>query len=218
VTAVRALASTLAIVVAALLVAAPRASAQVRRDARLAPHLDSATRVAVNTLLDSAHAEKLPTEPLVDKALEGAKKSADGPRIVSAVRGLLGELRAARAALGTGMTTDEITAAATALHAGLSAADLARLGTAARRSPRRHITVPLALATDLIARSVPPSRAADVAVSLTQSGAHDAELMMFQRNVRLDIEHGADPTTAAQTRARGVLLRARQVQTAGKPS
>jgi hypothetical protein len=81
---------------------------------------------------------------------------------------------------------------------------------------RRHLTVPLALATDLIARSVPATTAADLAVSLTQSGAHDAELMMFQRNVRLDIEHGADPSAAAQTRARGVLLRARQVQAVGR--
>jgi hypothetical protein len=208
----------IAVVVGALSLAAPRAVAQARRDSRLAPHLESATRVAINALLDSAHAERLPTEPLVDKALEGAKKSADGPRIVSAVRGLLGELRAARAALGDGMTTDEITAAATALHAGLSTADLTRLGTAARRSHRRHITVPLALATDLIARAVPVPTAADVAVSLTQSGARDSELMIFQRNVRLDIERGADPTAAAQTRARGVLLRAKQVQPAGRAS
>jgi hypothetical protein len=29
---------------------------------------------------------------------------------------------------------------------------------------------------------------------------------MFQRNVRLDIENGADAATAAQTRARGAVL------------
>ena len=192
------------------------AGAQAHRESRLAPYLDATTRAAVNAILDSARAEKLPTEPLVDKALEGAKKSADGPRIVSAVRGLAGELRAARTALGAGTSTDEIVAAANALHAGLSSADLTRLGTAARRTRRRHLTVPLALATDLIARSVPATTAADLAVSLTQSGARDAELMMFQRNVRQDIEHGADPATAAQTRVRGVLLRARQVQAVGR--
>ena len=38
---------------------------------------------------------------------------------------------------------------------------------------------------------------------------------MFQRNVRAHMDHGADPTVAAQTRARGLLQRG---ATTGKPS
>src|SRR5438874_12700643 len=80
-------------------------------DLRLA-RLDSSTRVAVAAVVDSAKRTRLPTEPLVDKALEGAKKGADGGRIVTAVRGLYAELRSARAALGAGATTDEINSGA----------------------------------------------------------------------------------------------------------
>ncbi|MEJ7810624.1 MAG: hypothetical protein WKG32_09480, partial [Gemmatimonadaceae bacterium] len=49
-------------------------------DARLDARLDPRTRASVAAVLDSARAAGLPTEPLVDKALEGASKRADGAR------------------------------------------------------------------------------------------------------------------------------------------
>jgi len=61
------------------------ATAQGGGDARLA-RLDSATRVAFAVVVDSARRSRLPMEPLVDKALEGAKKGAEDDRIVAAVR------------------------------------------------------------------------------------------------------------------------------------
>jgi hypothetical protein len=45
-----------------------------------------------------------------------------------------------------------------------------------------------------------------VILSLAKAGLRDPDFTMFQRNVRLDIEHGADAATAAQTRARGAAL------------
>lgn len=180
--------------------------AQAAKDVRLA-RLDAPTRVAVSAIVDSARAARLPTEPLVDKALEGAKKGAGGDRIVTAVRGLSGEMRAARSALGSGASADEIAAGANALHAGMQAGDLARLRAAATHNGRKRVTLPLTVATDLVARSVPVMTASDIVLSLTKSGIRDADLSMFQRNVRLDIESGADPGAAAQTRARGAMLR-----------
>lgn len=174
-------------------------------DARLA-RLDPATRVAVVALVDSARRLRLPTEPLVDKALEGEKKGADGGRIVTAVRGLSVELREARASLGTGASADEITAGANALHAGFAMRDLARLRTGAQGAGRARLTLPLTIATDLVARGVPIATASDVMLSLVRAGLRDSEFTLFQRNVRLDIERGADPATAAQTRARGAML------------
>jgi hypothetical protein len=197
-------------IAAALLLTSPhwaRLGAQVETDGRLA-RLDATTRATVRALVDSARIAKLPTEPLVDKALEGAEKGADGPRIIGAVRGLSAELRTARNALGAKATTDEITAGAQALHAGLQMRDLARLRAAAQQTGRRRVTLPLTVAADLVARDVPATTASDIVLSLTRSGVRDAELATFQRNVRLDIEHGADPGTAAQTRARGALLHA----------
>jgi hypothetical protein len=67
--------------------------------------------------------------------------------------------------------------------------------------------VPLTVVTDLVARGVPVAVASDVVLSLARAGLRDADFAMFQRNVRLDIEHGADASTAAQTRARGAVLR-----------
>lgn len=186
------------------LAASGRALAQ-SNDPRLA-RLDSSTRVAVAVVIDSARKTRLPTEPLIDKALEGTKKGADSDRIIAAVRGLFAELRTARAALGAGATPDEIAAGANALHAGLPMRNLAQLRSASQRAGRTRVTLPLTVATDLIARGVPAAVASDVILSLTRAGVRDADYSMFQRNVRLDIESGADAATAAQTRARGAVL------------
>lgn len=180
-------------------------SGQSDGDARLA-RLDSATRVAIVALVDSARRLRLPTEPLVDKALEGEKKGADGNRIVTAVRGLSAELRSARGSLGPGASADEITAGANALHAGIPMRDLAQLRAAAQHAGRARVTLPLTVATDLIARGVPAATASEVVLSLARAGLRDSELALFQRNVRLDIEHGADAATAAQTRAHGAAM------------
>ena len=185
--------------------AARRLRAQNNPDGRLA-RLDATTRVAVAAVVDSARRSRLPTEPLVDKALEGAQKGADGNRIVTAVRSLFTELSTARLALGAGATSDEINAGANALHAGLAMRSLAQLRSAAQHAGRTRVTLPLTVVTDLVARGVPVPVASDVVLSLVRSGLRDADFSLFQRNVRLDIEHGADAATAAQTRARGAAL------------
>jgi len=182
------------------------APAQRGSDARLA-RLDSTTRLVVAAVVDSARRTRVPTEPLIDKALEGARKGADGTRIVSAVRGLYAELRSARAALGTGAATDEITAGANALHAGMPMRTLTQLRSVSQHAGRAKVTLPLTVYTDLIARKVPSAVASDVVLSLARAGLRDGDYAMFQRNVRLDIENGADAATAAQTRARGATLR-----------
>jgi hypothetical protein len=189
-----------------VLLVARRAPAQQRSaDVRLS-RLDSSTRVAVGAFVDSARKVRLPTEPLVDKALEGSQKGADDDRIVTAVRGLFAELRTAKGALGAGASTDEINAGANALHAGLPMTNLAQLRAASQRAGRARVTLPLTVATDLVARGVPVGVASDVVLSLAKAGLRDADFTMFQRNVRLDIERGADAATAAQTRARGAVL------------
>ena len=83
---------------AGLLAVAATARAQ---DARLAQRLDKPTYVAVNAIVDSARVAKLPTAPLVDKALEGAAKGSDGQKIVLAVHQLSLRMTSARRVLGT---------------------------------------------------------------------------------------------------------------------
>lgn len=182
------------------------ASGQRAADARLA-RLDSTTRAVVSAVVDSARRTRLPTEPLIDKALEGAQKGADGGRIVTAVRGLYAEMRSARASLGMGAATEEIIAGANAIHAGMPMHTLSQLRSVSEHAGRTRVTLPLTVYTDLIARGVPSAVASDVVLSLARAGLRNGDYAMFQRNVRLDIENGADAATAAQTRARGAALR-----------
>jgi hypothetical protein len=174
------------------------------QDPRLEARLDPQTRVAVAAIIDSARRAKLPTAPLTDKALEGWAKGIDGPKIVVAVRQFSGRLADARRTLGAASSADEIKAGAVALDAGVAARDIARLRTAAGK---RTLTLSLAVLTDLVVRDVPVATASNLVVSLARSHVHDADLTLFQRNVRLDIERGADPSTAASTRARGLILK-----------
>jgi hypothetical protein len=181
-------------------------------DPRLVARLDKPTSVAVNAIVDSARAAKLPTAPLVDKALEGAAKGSDGTKIVTAVQQLRVRMTSARAVLGSNATSDEIRAAATAFEAGVSDRDLARVKAAGGKRP---VTMALAVLTDLIGRQIDVTAATNLVIQLEKSGVKDSEFAMFQRNVRADIDRGADPTVAAQTRARGLLQRG---ATTGKPS
>src|SRR5438067_2201028 len=140
-----------------LLLAATLAALQAAQgpDPRL-ERLDSISRPIVTALVDSARAVALPTEPLVQRALEGATKRATADRIVAAVRRLAVDLGHARDALGATASPTELTAAAAALRAGAPPATLTEL----RRIRREPLTVPLAVLTDLVASGVPVDSAA----------------------------------------------------------
>lgn len=198
--------------VAAFVAAACAASALGAQDARLVARLDKTTVTAVTAIVDSARIARLPTAPLIDKALEGAAKGSDGPKIVVAVKQLSVRMGAARRVLGNGPGADEIKAAAAAIDAGVSERDLARLHSA---SGKRPATMPLAVLVDLIGRDVPVPTATNLVLQLARAGVKDADLALFQRNVRADIDRGADPSAAATTRARGLVARSAP---GGKPS
>ena len=146
---------------------------------------------------------KLPTAPLVDKALEGAAKGSDGAKIVVRRSPTVRADGLGQARLGSSADPEEIKAAADALDAGVSARDLARLQAA---SGKRPLTMPLAVLSDLIGRTFRWQRRPISSSNWRVPALKDAELALFQRNVRADIDHGADPTVAATTRARGLVL------------
>jgi hypothetical protein len=180
------------------------ATTAVAQDPRLSARLDKPTLSAVRAIVDSARVARLPTAPLVDKALEGSAKGSDGGNITSAVHQLYVRMGSAKRAIGPSATADEIKSASDALDAGVSSRDIARLRAA---SGKRPVTMPLAVLSDLIGRKVPIATATDLVVQLAKSGLKDPEFALFQRNVRADIDRGADPTVAATTRARGLVLR-----------
>ena len=187
---------TCAILVSAVVsVAAARsASAQEARLARLA----DPARGQVDAMLDAARTERLPVEPLVDRALEGVAKGARAELIVNAVRRLLEELRTTRLAFGTTASDAELYAGASALRAGASRADLAKLRAL---RPRQPLTIPAGVLADLVAAGV----AADTgiaAVLALASNAGDADYIAFRKNVERDIALGASPASSVGARLR----------------
>jgi hypothetical protein len=193
----------------ALLIAAHVAA----QDPRL-ERLDPETRSLVVAVVDSAYGVGLPTEPLVQRALEGAAKGAAGARIVAAVRRLTGDLGAARTALGTRATPPELEAGAAALRAGATPQLLTRLRDV-RRAP---LTMALAVLADLVASGVPADSASAVVLALAPN-ARDADLVEFRRAVERDISLGAPPGASAAVRAlnTGALDAATTGQTPGQP-
>lgn len=184
-----------ALVLALALAAAARAQTE-----RLAGRLPEPTRAAVAALADSMREAGVPADPLVNKALEGVSKGADGARILAAVRALASDLTRARAALGTAATEAELVAGAAALRAGASPAFLTRL----RREARGPLVQPLAVMADLVARGVPADTATQSVLALVRAGVHDADLVAFRQSVERDIALGAAAGAAADARLTGV--------------
>jgi hypothetical protein len=166
------------------------------QEPRLASRLPEAVRAQVDTLLDLARAAGLPTEPLVDRALEGASKRADGARIVAAVRRLSGELATARDALGLASLPAELTAGASALRAGARPEDLRRLRVLRGQQP---VTVAAAVLADLVAVGVPPDTAASAVIALART-TDDVAYLAFRRSIERDVALGASPVAALGVR------------------
>jgi hypothetical protein len=168
------------------------------QEARLVGRLPEAARAQVDGILDAARAAGLPTDPLVLRALEGAAKGAPPNVIVAAVTRLREELRVARVALGEMASPAELTAGASALRAGASESDLARLR---RLRPDQPLTVAAAVLADLVATGVPVDTAVTAVLALARD-AGDADYVAFRRNVQRDVALGASPAAALGVRLR----------------
>ena len=184
----------------AVLVVALVAGRVDAQDARLS-RLDRRVQNEVGALVDTARSMGIPTEPVVDKALEGAAKRAPNDRIITVVRSRFRELVAARGALGSGALDAEIIAAADALHAGASPQVITKLRTSRAGAP---VTIPLAVLADLIARGVPADTASAAVLALATTPATDAQFAALRDDIERDIAKGAPPALAADLRTRGV--------------
>jgi hypothetical protein len=170
------------------------------QEQRLAGRLSVESRARVDSTLAVARAERLPTEPLVDRALEGVAKRAPETLIISAVNRLFGELRLARQAFGQDASNAELTAGASALRAGATRANLERLR---RLRPDKPLTIPAGVLADLVAAGVPADTGIAAVLALA-SNAADADYVAFRRNVEQDIALGASPAAALGARLRAV--------------
>lgn len=177
------------------------APASASPDPRLAARLDGASAQAVEALVDRARADSLPTEPLVQRALEGATKGAPGPRIVAAVEALLGRLRVSRDLIGASSNAAELVAAAGALQAGVDTAAIAAIRSG---SGDRSLTVRLAVLADLIGRGVPGRKASSVILDWSRRGTGDRAFLDLRRGVEAAILSGSPPEAAMAAGVRAV--------------
>jgi hypothetical protein len=169
---------------------------------RLAGRLDAKTGAAVTALVDSARLVELPTEPLIDKALEGASKKAASAQIVVSVRTLLTQLGTARSVLGPNSSPADISAGAAAIKAGVPIGDLERV-----RAVRSGIRVATAVGVlaDWVQRGVPTDDATGRIVALMQRMATDEQLIELQKAVAADVTAAGRPAAVAVA-ARGDIL------------
>ena len=181
------------------LVAVRQAGAQ---DMRLSRQLDPATAARVSSIVDHARAVSLPTEPLIDKALEGSRKGAQPARIVEAVSALAARLDSTRTALGPASSESELVAGASVLQAGVRSGVLRELR-AARAG--KSLAVPLVVLGDLVSRGVPSDTAGALVLLVAREGLGDETLLAIQRDVQRDVREGAHPAAAAAIRARGAV-------------
>lgn len=190
----------------ALIGVAPAASAQqMVRDTttlvRLEQALDADTYRAVTQVIDDARSRALPTDPLVDRALEGAMKRAPGPRIRAAVSSLAQRLEVAKKELAPSPTESDVAAGAGALSVGVPREALREIRAV---QPDRPVAVPLGVLTELVSRKVPVDRATTLVVELIRRGATPPQLVALGENVQRDIAAGIEPSAALDIRTRGV--------------
>lgn len=170
-------------------------------DQRLVGRLDARTREAVVAVVDAARRDGLPTEPIIDKALEGASKQASGAQIVAVVRSLVGDLKRAREALGPTSSVKDVEAGAQALRAGISLRELERLRVARAASP---VASALEVMTILTNDGVPADSIAPRVVSLVLAGASADQLYGLRQEIKRYMSGGVAAPTAAALGGQGL--------------
>jgi hypothetical protein len=163
--------------------------------------LPPSLRASIDRLADSARALGVPSEPLYLKAAEGQLKGADDERVLAVARRLLGELAAARRALGPGSSTGELVAGANAIHARVDPDRLRELREmSVGGHPRSSLVMPLVVIADLVSRRVTPDVAVASVRSLVTQGAPDQEFASLRTAVEQDIAGGQAPDLAMRAR------------------
>ena len=163
-----------------VLVAAPLAAQNGGGAAsRLAGRVPPAALPAIDSLIAAAVAESLPSEPLVQKALEGSAKGVPTDRLVNGVRRSLLQLREARVLVGRVMPDQQapeahVAAVSAALARGLAPAIVQRLLSVAPNEPPGPV---LHAAADLVAHRFNPDSAADLLVEAHNKGLHGMRLL-----------------------------------------
>ena len=158
-----------------------------------------AARPAIDSLIAVAVAESLPTEPLVQKALEGTAKGVPPDKLVNGVRRGLLQLREARTivtrAMPAGKPVPEghVAAVAAALARGLSPSVVQRLVAVAPNeapAPALHATA------DLMAHGFNADSAADLLVEAHDKGLRGDRLLDVATAANHELQRAGGRTQA----------------------
>jgi hypothetical protein len=195
------------------LVAGPLSLAAQSVRGRLEGRIPSAAIPAVDSLIQFASQEGLPTEPLIQKALEGGAKHVAGPRIVVAVQVSLGQLRDARDLLVRAgdqppVLSTELTTVAWALRRGLPASVVERVVAGLARPPR---AAALHAVADLVAHRFDPDSAAGLIVAAVQNGVPRERLLDVSTAALQQVQRG-------HTRAEALAIVRRQLPNVPAPA
>jgi hypothetical protein len=190
----------------------PLTAAQAQAQTGLQRAMAALPPEAAKTLEETVAAARsrgLPTEPLVDKALEGAAKKVQPAMILNAIRQKLELLTRADAALrpyGPPAAAD-VTATADVLQRGISDDVVKRVR--AGFSKEEPIGIALHTLADLIDRGVPVDVALDVLSSWRARGARASELRELPAEVERLVRGGASPSAAGRSVAASMKARGR---------
>jgi len=147
--------------------------------ARLEGRVPSATIPVIDSLVRLAAAEGLPTQPLIQKAIEGGAKHISSDRIVRAVTLNLEQLRQAQALLvragdAPPATAVEVTTVASALKRGVPSPVVERLIAALPSEPR---SAALHAVADLEVHRFNGDSAADLIITAERQGMRGQRLL-----------------------------------------
>ena len=196
------------LLLALMFAAAPPSLAAQTPHQRLEGRVPAAALPGIDSLIQEAAAESLPTEPLVQKALEGGAKGIPVERLVNGVRHGLIQLRDARAIVSRA-TPDRVTldgdvaAVAAALARGLDPRLVERL-LAAAPPPGDPPGPVLHAAADLMTHGFPADSVADLLKTARQEGLRGSRLLdvAVAASHELQREGGRTPAEAlARVRA-----------------
>jgi hypothetical protein len=163
---------------------------------------DAGARTAIRTLIADAAAKGLPTSPLVTKVREGIAKRATPDRIRNATSLLADRLAKASDALAPTRSSEELSAGADALQAGVPASTLRDMR---KLWPGKPLTVPLGVLSEMVASGVSQAVATRRVRELLIKGATGAQFASLGTEVRNDIASGLAPDAAMELRSKGVI-------------
>ena len=180
---------------------------------RLEGRIPSTAIPAVDSLIQLAAQDGLPTEPLIQKALEGGAKHVAGPLIVAAVQLSLGQLRDARDLLVRAgdqppVLPAEMTTVAWALRRGLPALVIERVVAALGRPPRAAAMHAVA---DLVAHRFDPDSAAQLIIDAVHDGVPRERLLDVSTAALQQVQRG-------RTRAEALVIVRRQLPNLPAPA